>query len=434
MADINNPNSFNDVNVLHKGLVPSQKALQLVLQDTSFIGIEDTDLSLCNDRVLAKDICALRTQPPFDASAMDGYAVRHEDVISTPCTLNLIGQSAAGHAFKGTLQKGEAVRIFTGAPVPLGADTIIIQENTQTINALNTAQSADKKITILSTENKGKYIRPAGLDFNKDEILLTKNHILNPQSLSLAASMNYASLPVFKKPKVAIIASGDELVLPGSALKENQIIASNTYGIAAIANDAGANVQNLGIAKDTFDDLTSLISGALDDGADLIVTSGGASVGDHDLVKPVMESLGFKFTFIKVAMKPGKPVIFGRATLNGKQRRFLGLAGNPVSSLVSSHIFLKPLIQLLSGKPPQLVKPIEARITQPLDANGDRQDYMRAIAIRLPNGELEAQAFAKQDSSMLATLNRANCLIIRPIKAKALNIGDKTSIILLQNI
>jgi len=424
---------FDDENVLHKGLVPPQKALGLVLKDATSIDVESVDLLHCNGRVLAEDISAQRTQPPFDASAMDGYAVRQADVTATPCDLKIIGQSAAGHAFQGRIKKGEAVRIFTGAPIPLGADTIIIQENTKA-PPQEKGRGIGFHICVLSAEAKGKFIRPAGLDFSEGQVLLNKDQVLNPQSISLAASMNHASLPVFKKPNVAILATGDELVLPGSTLEASQIIASNTYGIAAIAKEAGANVLNLGIANDTFDDLKNIISDAINNGSDLIVTSGGASVGDHDLVKPVMESLGFVFSFIKIAMKPGKPVIFGRTIIDGKERRFLGLAGNPVSSLVSSHIFLKPLIQLLAGKPPEFVKQIEATITQPLEANGDREDYMRGFATRMPNGKIETEAFTKQDSSMLATLNRANCLIIRQVDAKKLNIGDKTPIILLQNI
>lgn len=431
------PIKFNDENVLHKGLVPSQKALQLVLNDAAPLGIENIEIALCNNRILASDISALRTQPPFDASSMDGYAVRQSDLNNTPCKLKLIGQSAAGHAYDGKIGKGETVRIFTGAPVPKGTDTIIIQENTIVAGQADDqiiGKVINQDILILEDAPKGSFIRPAGLDFTKGEVLLTKNEVLNPQSISLAASMNHATLPVFKKPKVAILATGDELVLPGSVLKESQIIASNTFGIAAIAKDAGAIVENLGIAIDTFEGLQLKISTAINQGADLIVTSGGASVGDHDLVKPVMENLGFEFSFIKIAMKPGKPLIFGRAMIQGKLRRFLGLAGNPVSSLVSSYIFLKPLVQLLAGNLPHLVTPTQATLTEPIKPNGEREDYMRGMATRLPNGAIEAQAFTKQDSSMLAALNRANCLIIRPVSAKKAKAGDKVQIILLQDI
>lgn len=423
------PDKFNNQNVIHKGMVPAQKALEIVLEGASSVGIENIDIENCNGRILAEDIISLRTQPPFDASAMDGYAVRHSDLNSIPCNLKLVGQSAAGEAFSDEINKGETVRIFTGAPIPKGADTIIIQENTS-----SKSQASGADICVLQSAPKASFIRPAGLDFSQGEVLLTKNEILNPTSISLAASMNHASLPVFKKPNVAILASGNELVPPGSALKESQIIASNTYGVAAIAQESGANVENLGIASDTIDDLKSKISKALIAGADLIVTSGGASVGDHDLVKPVMESLGFEFSFIKVAMKPGKPVIFGHATINGQLRRFLGLAGNPVSSLVSSHIFLKPLIQLLAGHQAKLVKPTGAKLSKPIEKNGERVDYMRGLATRLPSGTIEAYAFKKQDSSMLAVLNRANCLIIRPVSAKNANINDDVSIILLNDI
>lgn len=427
------PNKFNEQDVIHKGLVPSQKALELMLENAGPVGIENLDIAKCNGRILAADVTALRTQPPFDASAMDGYAVRQSDLDTIPCTLKLIGQSAAGKAFIGNVDKGEAVRTFTGAPIPNGADTIIIQENTSFTNPKNKSKTGSE-IIIEQSAPKGSFIRPAGLDFEIGQVLLVKNQLLNPQNIALAASMNHATLPVFKQPNVAILASGDELVIPGSTLGDSQIIASNNYGIAAIAQSAGANVKNLGIASDSVEDLKSKITNALKEDADLIITSGGASVGDHDLVKPVMQSLGFVFSFIKIAMKPGKPLIFGKATIDGKERRYLGLAGNPVSSLVSSHIYLKPLIQLLAGRPPEFIKPITANLTQAIDKNGDRKDFMRGVAKRMEDGKIEVHAFAIQDSSMLAILNQANCLIIRPIWADKAQIGDEVPIILLQDI
>ncbi len=406
-------------------MVPAPLALQLVLEDACHVGTQFIPLALANKRVLAVNLEAKRTQPPFPASAMDGYAVRHADLGFERAVLKLIGESAAGHPFSGELGLNQCIRIFTGAPVPRGADTIIIQEN---------VSANGDEITILETAPKGKFVRPAGLDFAKGQILVEKGAVLDPQSLSLCASMNYPFVEVFAKPRIAILATGDELVMPGEAIRDGQIIASNTFGVSAIAEEAGGEVINLGIALDTIEDLHQKIFTAIDDGADLIVTSGGASVGDHDLVKPVMENLGFLFSFVKIAMRPGKPVLFGRAVIAGKERRFLGLAGNPVSSLVSSHIFLKPLIRLLGGYPADTIKPSTAILDCELPANDEREDYMRGTARRGSDGELRVIPFEKQDSSMLATLSRADCLIIRPINASSAGKGDPVSVIMLRNI
>jgi molybdopterin molybdotransferase len=414
-----------DPNILHHGLVPAPKALQLVLEDVEKIGSERIDLASASNRVLAEDLQAKRTQPPFPASAMDGYAIRHSDLTGNETVLNLIGEAAAGHPFGGSVGKGDCIRIFTGAPVPDDCDTIIIQENVRVDGNL---------ITILETADFGKFVRQAGLDFQQGQTLLTRGTVLDPQSLSLAASMDHPEVEVYQKPKVAIIATGDELVMPGQATKSGQIIASNTFGVAAIAADAGAEVNNLGIAIDTIEALQQKISQALDNGADLIVTSGGASVGDHDLVKPVMESFGFVFSFVKIAMRPGKPVIFGKAEIGGKTRRFFGLAGNPVSSLVSSHIYLRPLIRLLGGYPAQTVQPVTAIFDCDLPANDEREDYMRGIARRGKNGEILVTPFPKQDSSMLATLAKADCLIIRAIQAPSAKAGEATQVIMLRDI
>jgi molybdopterin molybdotransferase len=405
--------------------VPARKALQLVLEDAAPVGSETVSLVNASGRVLAADLVANRTQPPFPASAMDGYAIRAKDVAEAGVTLKKVGEVAAGHPFRGSVSSGECVRIFTGAPVPDGTDTIIIQEN---------ATENESVVTVHRPAPEGKFVRRAGLDFRQGDTMLRKGAILDPQALSLAASMDHPVVEVFTRPKVAIMATGDELVLPGEATGEGQIIASNTFGVAAIAETAGADALNLGIAADTIEDLMARIQSALDDGADLIVTSGGASVGDHDLVKPVMEKLGFVFSFIKIAMRPGKPVIFGRAIIGGKERRFLGLAGNPVSSLVSSHIYLKPLIRLLGGFPADIIKPVSAVLEVDLPANDEREDYMRGTARRGSDGKLFVRPFERQDSSMLATLARADCLIIRPVDAPVARKGDAAQAILLRDV
>lgn len=412
-------------NILHEGLVPAQKALELVLEGAEPVEAESVALAQANGRVLAEDLAAKRTQPPFPASAMDGYAVRHDDLSESETALEVIGEAAAGHPFSGGVKAGTAVRIFTGAPVPDGADTIIIQENTNRDG--NTVQ-------ILIPADKGKFVRPAGLDFKQGETLLKAGTAIDAQSLSLAASMNHAQLPVWKKPVVGVLATGDELVLPGNDLADGQILASNTFGVAAIARDAGGEVLDLGIARDTLDDLIARIGGAFDRGADLIVTTGGASVGDHDLVKPAMEHFGFTFSFVKIAMRPGKPVMFGKAVIDGRERRFLGLAGNPVSSLVSGHIFMRPLIRLLGGHDAKTVEPVTGELEIPLPENDEREDYMRATARRDGDGRLLITPFTKQDSSMLATLSKADCLVIRPVHAPAADAGESVPVILLRDI
>ncbi|MGB7285698.1 MAG: gephyrin-like molybdotransferase Glp [Salaquimonas sp.] len=412
-------------NILHRGLIPAPLALKLVLDGAKPAETETVPLEDAAGRILANDLHSKRTQPPFPASAMDGYAVRFEDLQEPGTTLNMIGEAAAGHPFDGKISNNECVRIFTGAPVPEGADTIIIQENV-------TAEG--NNITINELAPMGKFVRSAGLDFLEGQCLLTAGSLMDPQSLSLCASMDHPKVTVYAKPKVAVLATGDELVLPGETTKSGQIIASNTFGIAAISRDAGGDVINLGIARDTLVELISRIGTALDNGADLIVTSGGASVGDHDLVKPAMEHFGFTFSFVKIAMRPGKPVLFGRALIDGKERRFLGLAGNPVSSLVSSHIYLKPLIRMLGGYSANTVKPINAVLGVDLAANDEREDYLRGTAKRGVDGELVVRPFERQDSSMLATLSKADCLIIRPIAAPAAKTGDITQVIMLRDV
>lgn len=414
-----------DLQTSHREMVTAEQALDLVLEDATPLEPEMITLDQASGRVLASDLQARRTQPPFPASAMDGYAVRHADISGPSSVLALVGESAAGHPYDGQVKPGECVRIFTGAPVPADTDTIIIQENV-------TANGS--QIIINQSAPMGKFVRPAGLDFKSGETLLLAGTVLDPQSLSLCASMDYAEVTVVRKPRIAVLATGDELVMPGEKTAEGQIIASNTFGIAAIAATAGGEVSNLGIASDRLEDLETRIRGALNRGADLIVTSGGASVGDHDLVKPAMESFGFEFSFVKIAMRPGKPVLFGRTVIDGFERRFLGLAGNPVSSIVSSHIFLKPLIGLLGGRKAETVRPISAILAKPLSANDERQDYMRGTARRGPDGKLLVEAFQKQDSSMLATLSRSDCLIIRPVNAPAAEAGDRVDIILLRDV
>lgn len=405
-----------------KELIPADRALDIVLRDVETIGYEVLDLRSAGNRILAKDIVSKRTQPPFDASAMDGYAVRQDDVTTLPATLEVMGESKAGTPFEGVLQPGKAVRIFTGAVVPNGADTIIIQENTLRNH---------EKIDILKSTPKGKFIRKAGLDFRKGEKLLNSGEVLTPHKLALAASMNHASLPVYKAAKAALVSTGDELVMPGEATGPGQIIASNTFGIAASIENCGVQVIDLGIAEDTRDALRAKLIEAITRDVDVIITTGGASVGDHDLVLPVAREIGFEFEIAKIAMRPGKPFLFARFRHKGKTVYLTGLAGNPVSSLVAFNVFVKPLLQKVSGYDVEAISRIPAILGCDLPENDERAEYMRATLETTHDGRKIATPFQNQDSSMLANLVRANCLVYRQAKAKAAQTGDPCEIVLI---
>ncbi|MCJ8310443.1 MAG: molybdopterin molybdotransferase MoeA [Rhizobiaceae bacterium] len=399
-------------------LLPVNEALQRILANIEHVDAEDVPLAEASNRVLAQDLAATRTQPPFPASAMDGYAVRFEDVETCPVTLDVIGESAAGHGFHDEIKPGQCVRIFTGAPVPPGADTIAIQEN---------AQRDGDTVTISKGETKGRYVRPKGLDFSEGDVLLKAGDQLNPATLSLAAALNHPTLPVYRQPVVAIIATGDELVLPGQTPAVDQIIASNSFGVADIVRRAGGEVLDLGIALDTPDSLQAKFHAAEE--ADIVVTLGGASVGDHDLVAAGLKDKGVTLNFWKLAMRPGKPVMYGELLNRPRAQRFLGLPGNPVSSLVCAQIFLAPLIRLLTGLSPHATR-LPAQLAIDLAENDQREEFMRATHVERDGG-YHVTPFANQDSSILSILAEATCLMIRPAHAPAAKVGDPCEIILL---
>jgi molybdopterin molybdotransferase len=399
------------------GLLPVDEALARLLEGAEPGGHETVPLADAAGRVLASSVKALRTQPPFRGSAMDGYAVRADDLATIPVTLSVTGVAAAGREFTGSVGKGEAVRILTGAPVPEGADAIVIQENARKLDG--------DRIEVLEAVAAGRHIRARGLDFMDGETLLDAGRVLDPAALSLAAAANHPALPVVRRPLVAIIATGDELLRPGSNPGPDQIIASNSYGVAAIAAAAGARVLDLGIAPDRIDAISALAKQALEAGADLIVTLGGASVGDHDLVQAALTGLGMELGFWKIAMRPGKPLMFGRLGAT----RCIGLPGNPVASLICSHLFIAPLVARLGGRPhePRIA---DAVLGAPMAANDLRRDYVRSALARGTDG-LVATPFATQDSSMLKLLAQAGGLVIREPFAPAAQAGDPCRVLLL---
>ncbi|TPN88113.1 molybdopterin molybdotransferase MoeA [Mesorhizobium sp. CU2] len=399
-------------------LVPVAEALERLLDGATPLPGESVALADAAGRVLAEPVVALRTQPPFNASAMDGYAARSADVASVPARLAVVGMAPAGRGFTGVVGKGEAVRIFTGAPLPEGADTIVIQENVRDLG--------NGEIEVTEPTTAARNVRRRGLDFAEGDILLDKGRVLDPAALSLAASANHPSLQVVRQPLVAIIATGDELLPPGSELGPDQIISSNAYGVAATARSVGARALDLGIAADRPEAIAALVQKAVEAGADVIVTLGGASVGDHDLIHDVLTSQGMKLDFWKIAMRPGKPLMFGRLG----DVRCIGLPGNPVASIVCSQLFLKPLLARLGGRDhKQDLR--TARLGAAMQANDLRQDYVRAV-VHEDAGRLVATPFGIQDSSMLRMLADANGLIVREPFAPAAHAGAECSVLMLR--
>lgn len=402
-------------------LLSVAEALQRILAGVTPTATEAVPLTEARGRVLAADVTATLTQPPFSASAMDGYAVRAADVASLPATLKVIGEAAAGHGFAGNLGQREAVRIFTGAALPSGADAIVIQENTRRTKGAGHARAGEDVIVHDGTPDPA-HVRPAGFDFKIGAVLLQRGMRLDARTLTLGAAMGHATLPVHRRPVVAVLATGDELVPPGTPPGPDQIVSSNPYGLSALIAAAGGTAKLLGIARDTRADLAGAIAQAA--GADVLVTTGGASVGDHDLVAPALAEAGMTLDFWKIAMRPGKPLIFGRLGAT----RVLGLPGNPVSTLICGRVFLTPLIHALTGQADRDVEE-HAVLAGPVPANGPRQHYMRARLARDGEGRLTAVPATSQDSFALAPFAIADAMIVRPVDAPAAGTGTHVPIL-----
>jgi len=392
-------------------LLPVGDALERILATVEPLPTVEMPLGEALGRVLAWDLVAKRTQPPAALSAMDGYAVLGTDVAQAPAALKVIGEVAAGRPFAGKLVSGQAARIFTGGVMPLGADTVVIQEYTE---------RDGHTVVIRRATEIGRNVRREGLDFRQGDKLLVKGARLNERALMLAAAMNYASVPVVRAPRVAILGTGDELVLPGSDPGPGEIVYSNGYALAALARHEGADVIDLGIARDRVDEIAGAIRRAQELKADVLLTSGGASVGDHDLVQRALKAEGFTLSFWRVAMRPGRPMMHGTLGL----MQVLGVPGNPVSSYVCAFLFLLPLLRKLSGRADLAHRSYPAKLGRDLPPNDERADYLRATLEDRGDGVLLATPLQQQDSSMMANLSRADCLVIREPHAPAAAAGS----------
>ena len=393
-------------------LISVEDALERVLSGLTPLDVERVPIAEAHGRVLAEDLAATLTQPPFDASAMDGYAVRAADVAAVPATLALFGESAAGARFHGIVGPGQAVRIFTGAPVPDGADTVVIQEDTEAFG----------DSVLVKAAAAGRHIRPEGQDFMEGDVLLRRGTRLGARTVMLAAAMNHAELPVRRKPRVAILSTGDEIVPPGSMIGSDQIVASVSYGIGALVDTHGGDPLDLGVARDDEGALAQFIARVAD--ADVLVTIGGASVGERDLVADALARAGLELDFAKVAMRPGKPAFAGRLGAT----RVLGLPGNPVSAFVCAVVFLLPMLRGLLGAKASIV-PQQAMLACALPENGPRQSYQRATSTYSDDGTRHIRVLSSQDSSLMAALAHADCLVVRVSHAPAVPEGTKVLVL-----
>jgi len=396
-----------------------QDATDRILSAFAPSGPEIVALDQALGRVLNVPVTARLDHPPQAVSAMDGYAVRSADVANLPARLKVVEAIAAGTLPTRTVGANEAARIFTGAALPQGADAIVIQENTE-------KDGDHVRVVDGGAAIKGKHIRTAGNDFSQGAVGIASGRRLTPSDIGLAAAMNWPWLTVTRKPRVAIISTGNELVQPGETLAPGQIVASNGFALAAFVTACGGEAINLGIARDEESALADLIDRAA--GADLLLTSGGASVGEHDLVQSVLKSKGMDLDFWKIAMRPGKPLMFGRLPMSMGALKVIGLPGNPVSALVTATLFVGPALARLLGQEDVGPRIVKARLGIDLPANDLRQDYLRSVVTEDAQGPV-ATPFGKQDSAMLSALSRSGGLVIRPPHAPAAKAGSEVDLV-----
>jgi molybdopterin molybdotransferase len=395
-------------------MISVEEALQRLLALIETLPPEQIALPESLGRVLAEDVAARRTQPPFAVSAMDGYAVRADDLDHIPAELRIVAEVPAGAGFGGHVGQGEAARIFTGAPMPAGTDTVVIQEDTK--------REGDR-VRVLEAAQRGRHVRPEGLDFTEGEVLLTVGRRLTARDIGLLAAMNRPWLFVRRRPRIGILSTGDEIVMPGEPIGPHQIVSSNTLALSAVVSACGGIPVSVGNAPDDLEALRRIANATR--GVDLLVTTGGASVGEHDLVRDALATDGFALEFWQIAMRPGKPLMVGR--YHGTP--MLGLPGNPVSTFVCSVLFLVPAIKRLSGDSAADTCVSTVRLGAPIAANDRRQDYLRARVAHAADGLEEVFPFDLQDSSMMGLLSLADCLILRPPHAPRAAIGEMVPIV-----
>ncbi|WP_298351436.1 gephyrin-like molybdotransferase Glp [Rhodoblastus sp.] len=397
-----------------KPMLSVEEALAAILVNVAPLETEDAPLAVCYGRTLARDIPARRTQPPCALSAMDGYALRAADAAGP---LRIIGESAAGKGFGAVCGAGEAVRIFTGAPVPHGADAVLIQEE---------AERDGESLVAAGPVKAGDNIRDVGVDFTEGAIVLRAGRRLGPADVALAASADHATLPLTRKPRVAVLSTGDELVPPGAPRGPDQIVASNAFAVLGLIAASGGEPLDLGVVGDRLDRIEAAIQRARAEKADVLVTIGGASVGDRDLVRGALAREGMELSFWKVRMKPGKPLIHGHIG----PMRVLGLPGNPTSASVCGHLFLKPLIRALSGDPKAGADRSEPALAgAALPPGGSRREFLRATLTGDEEGRLIATAHENQDSSLSSVLAYSQALIVRAENAAPAPPGAQVRVI-----
>ncbi len=397
-------------------LVPVAEARQRLIESLKPLATESISLMQAVGRVLAEDVTAHVTHPPADVSAMDGYAVRAADVATIPAQVTLVGESAAGHPWNGSVQPGQAVRIFTGAHVPKGADAVVIQEDTT---------ASGTSITIQESSPAGRHIRPAAQDFKAGNVILRAPRKLTARDIGLAGAGNNAHLRVYRRPRIGVLSTGDEVAMPGEAISSHQIVSANGPAICAFVRARGGVDIHLGVVRDEATALRTALDRA--EPLDMLVTSGGVSVGDRDLMKQALSTDDFALAFHKIAMRPGKPLLFGHL----KGLPILGLPGNPVSAMVCAILFLGPALERLQGLPGAAPTLTPARLGADMKLNDSREDYVRATVTRAPDGSFIATPFPKQDSGIISTLAQSDALIVRPPQAPAAKAGDAVSILVL---
>ncbi len=400
-------------------LISVTEAQNIILQLAKTLGKVNTPIAHAHGHVLAQDACAQVSLPPLDASAMDGYAICLEPDHGEGSIFTLIGEAPAGAPFAGTVGKDECVRIFTGGAVPPGANHVIMQENVDASGA---------KITLTQPISPASHIRKAGIDFAEGDVILKQGCYLGAYEIALLSAANHGHIHVYKRPKLAIIANGDELIEPGETTTLGSVISSNPYGLAPLIEAWGAEAIFTNICKDDPKEIQACIESLSD--ADILLPIGGASVGDRDYMRSVFNEMGFVQSFAKVAVKPGKPVWCGKL---GAQY-VLGLPGNPASALVTAQVFLKPLILALNGILQAVKSTVTAQVTTPMPASTWRTEYIRASADIDPNGTLQVTPYPRQDSSLITPFITANCLLVRKPQAPALSVGDKVDIMFLKSL